>query len=145
VIDGVKKAGGATSQADLDGINLADHLKDGEQVRVPLRGRTEPLSAHRPTAEPAYVPAVVGGRGSGRYPFAAAPGGSEAAADAPVHLNTAKQDELERLPGVGPATAAKILAYRSEFGPFERPEDLMNVSGIGPTRFEKMRPMVVAP
>ena len=140
VIDGVKKAGGATSQADLDAINLADHLKDGEQVRVPVRGRSEPLSAHQPTPEPTRISSSTGGVGMGRYPFA-----ERSQAGPAIHLNSADQQELERLPGIGPTTAAKIVAYRTEYGPFARPEDLLNVSGIGPVRFEKLRPMVVAP
>jgi competence protein ComEA len=149
VVDGVKKAGGATGQANLDAINLADRLKDGEQVRIPVRGLAEPLDAHQPTPEPAAVPANVGGTGVGRYPFgpgsAASSGAQPAGPGQPVHLNSAGQQELERLPGVGPVTAAKILAFRTEYGPFARAEDLMNVPGIGPTRFEKLRPMVVAP
>lgn len=70
VVDAVKKAGGATADADLDAINLADHLQDAEQLRVPVRGRPGALTAHKPTPEPPPVPPTAGGHGTGRYPFA---------------------------------------------------------------------------
>jgi competence protein ComEA len=70
VVDAVKKAGGATSEADLDAINLADHLQDAEQLRVPLKGRRGPLTAHQPTPEPPPLSPTAGGHGLGRYPFA---------------------------------------------------------------------------
>jgi competence ComEA-like helix-hairpin-helix protein len=146
VIDAVKKAGGHAVNADLDGINLADRIRDGEQIRIPVRGRASRLEAHQPTPEPPAVPQNVGGRGTGRYPFAA---GSVSAVQgyrsATIDLNTAGPEELDRLPGVGPATAAKIIAHRREHGPFLRAEDLMNVKGIGPAKFERMRPMIGAP
>jgi competence protein ComEA len=149
VLDGITLAGGATSRADLDRINLADFLKDGEQVRVPVLGGTEAAGAHRPTAEPAFVPAGAGGKAKGRYPFASSPTTGTSARGASgsgrVHLNAAGKADLERLPGVGPATAARILAYRSQYGPFERVEDLMNVTGIGRKRLEEMRPLLAVP
>lgn len=150
VQDAVKKAGGASADADLDAINLADRLKDGEQLRIPHRGRPARLQAHFPTPEPRPVQRTAGGRQTGRYPFRAradvtlARGGTSPAA-APVNLNRAGLEELDSLPGVGPATAEKIIAYREAQGPFLRPEDLMNVKGIGPTRFERLRPLVEAP
>lgn len=70
VTDAVKKAGGGTPEADLDAINLADRLQDAEQLRVPIRGRRGPLTAHQPTPEPPPVPPTAGGHGIGRYPFA---------------------------------------------------------------------------
>ncbi len=65
------------------------------------------------------------------------------AADGRIDLNTATSEQLQTLPRVGPATAAKIIEYRSIHGRFNRPEDLMNVSGIGPKTFERMRSMVM--
>lgn len=150
VVDAVKKAGGASADADLDAINLADRLMDGEQLRIPVKGRPARLQAHFPTPPPPPVDSSAGGRGTGRYPFRGAhtagftrpsplrtPGGV-------VNLNRASLDELDNLPGVGPSTAEKIIAYRKE-QPFLRPEDLMNVKGIGPTRFSRLRPLVEAP
>jgi len=154
VNDAVKKAGGATPRADLDAINLADHLKDAEQVRIPTRGRPEVAAMHLPTPEPPPVTVSSGGHRAGRYPFApgaanipsAAAGNKPAVtASGPVNLNTATQEQLEALPGIGPSTAGKIMAYRQQNGPFQQPDDLMNVSGIGPGRFAKLRSLVVAP
>jgi competence protein ComEA len=146
VIDAVRKAGGPAETADLDAINLADFVKDGEQLRIPQRGRPAPRHAHPPTPEPPPVSPQAGGHGAGRYPFAqplaahAVPAGR----GGPINLNTATREELDLLPGVGPATADRILAYRKERGPFLRPEDLMNVRGIGEKKFEQIRPFVTA-
>lgn len=157
VTDAIKKAGGATPDADLEAINLADFVRDGEQLRVPFRGRRESLQIHRPTPEPPAVVPSEGGSRPGRYPFtrrgSAAPvslsvrrpAPTQPAAPGPVNLNTATREELERLPGVGPTTADRILTYRIEQGPFLRPEDLMNVKGIGEVRFGRLRPYVQAP
>lgn len=154
VNDAVKKAGGATPRADLDAINLADHLKDAEQVRIPVRGRAEVLTAHLPTPEPAPVTIAAGGHRSGRYPYVT--GGGELSSggsgkksteslSGSINLNSATQEQLESLPGVGPSTAAKIMAYRQQNGPFQQVEDLMNVSGIGPGRFAKLKSLVIVP
>lgn len=154
VNDAVKKAGGASPRADLDAINLADHLKDAEQVRIPVRGRVETPVAHLPTPEPPPVTVASGGHQIGRYPFTpanvAAPdtagsGKNRRSPAGPVNLNTATQEQLESLPGIGPSTAAKIMAYRQQNGPFQQADDLMNVSGIGPGRFAKLRSLVIAP
>ena len=57
----------------------------------------------------------------------------------PVNLNKASAQELQALSGIGPAIAQRIVDYRAKFGKFERVEDLSNVPGIGPGKFEKMR------
>jgi competence protein ComEA len=146
VIDAVNKARGFADDADRDAINLADRLRDGEQLRIPYRGRAERLQNHAPAAEPPPIPPTVGGRGTGRYPFASLDASAaEAAPEAErVDLNTATREQLDALPGVGPSTAEKIIAHRQEYGPFVQPEDLMNVKGIGPSKFEKLRPLVTA-
>lgn len=149
VTDAVRKAGGPTPSADLDAINLADFLRDGEQLRVPYRGRPAPASAHAPTRVPPAPPPTAGGHRSGRYPFAAVAGSRRTlrASPAPVavDLNTATRAELEALPGIGPRTAEAIVAYRETHGVFLRAEDLMNVRGIGPKKFEQLRPWIRAP
>lgn len=167
VEDALKKAGGAATGADLDAINLADRLRDGEQVRFPYRGRPEPLAVHPPTPAPLPVPATLGGQRAGRYPFAPAAlplaaagrgsGGSGGAAagstaggagglfPTPINLNTATREQLDQVPGIGPATAERIIAHREQHGPFQRPEDLLQVDGIGPGRFAQLRGVVGAP
>jgi competence protein ComEA len=122
VDDAVGRAGGATSRADLSQGNLAAKVEDGRQVLVPRR-----------------VPAAV----------AAAPTGSASAAPGtagtpgvPLSLNTATPEQLDELPGVGPATAQKILQYREENGGFGSVEELGEVPGIGDVRLAALRDLV---
>jgi len=119
IADAVARAGGATRKAELAQVNLAAPLADGEQVVVPARGSA--------AAEP---PAAAGG------PDAAAP-------SAPIQLSTATLEQLDSLPGVGPATAQKILDYRTKHGAFSSVDELDAVPGIGPKRLEQLRELVV--
>ncbi len=120
--DAIAAAGGAVSDARLDAVNLARPLADGEQVLVPDASADAAAGAAGTTA------GAVAQSGAGT-------GG--------VDINRASAAELEALPGVGPATAEKIVADREENGPFAAPEDLMRVPGIGEKKFEAMREMVV--
>lgn len=106
-------AGGLTSSADLDAINRAGILTDGQKVYIPEQG--ENLST---------LPSDAG----------VAPG--------LVNINTANIDELQRIPGVGPVTASRIIEYRDEYGGFGKIEDIKNVSGIGEKTFLKMKPAI---
>lgn len=118
VQDAIEAAGGFGAQAAQDAVNLASPLQDGAQVWVP--------------ALPAVGGAEAGSQSSIVQPPAAR-----------VDLNIATQAELESLPGIGPATATKILAYRAEHGPFATIEEIQNVSGIGPATFERLRDLIV--
>jgi competence protein ComEA len=121
VADAVAAAGGSTADADLDPLNLATKLADGDRVFVPREGE----------APPAVIDSGSGG-GSGAS-------GGGAAPDAPVDLNTATEAELEALPGVGPATAQAIVAWRREHGGFRSVQDLLEVRGIGPAKLAALR------
>lgn len=120
VQDAILAAGGEIEAADLVAINLARPLADGEQVHVPARGET---------------PSPVAPRGSEPAPRV---GTIPAAPAAPLDINTATAAELEALPGIGPKTAAAIIAGR----PYSSVEDLLRVKGIGPATLEKLRPYV---
>jgi competence protein ComEA len=120
VLDAIAAAGGATAGADLDGVNLARKLVDGEQIRVPARGE-----------RPAPPPGTPG------------PGTAAAAPGTPVDLNTATAAQLETLPGVGEVTAARIVAYRDAH-PFRSVEELRQVDGIGERRFAQLKDLVTA-
>jgi len=116
VADALEKAGGASADALLDDLNLAGKLADGQKVMVP-RGT-------QPGAQPAPGPA------------------SSQPASALVNLNTATPEQLDALPGVGPAMAAKIVEYRQKNGPFTTIDELDDVSGIGPSKLEALRDLV---
>jgi competence protein ComEA len=115
----IRRAGGTTRRADLQGVNLAAKVTDGQQVIVPARVA-------------AAGSAVAAGT---------ALGGAEAGT-APVSLNTATAEQLDELEGIGPATAQKILDWRKEHGGFGSVEDLRQVSGIGPKRFDSLKEKV---
>jgi competence protein ComEA len=115
VADAVRRAGGATTRAQLELLNLAAPLADGEQVVVPRMG----------------APGVAGGPTSPGAPAA------------PLQLSVATAEQLDALPGVGPATAAKIVAYREEHGPFHAVDDLVGVPGIGPAKLAALEGLVV--
>jgi competence protein ComEA len=113
VASAVARAGGPTRRAQMELVNLAALVSDGEQIIVPRRG----------------AGGVAAASGSG-------------VAVGPVHLNSATLEQLDALPGIGPVTAQKILAYRQEHGAFGSVDELDAVSGIGPARLEQLRELV---
>jgi competence protein ComEA len=119
IADAIARAGGATPKAILAQVNLAAPLADGEQIVVPKRG-----------APGAAVPGPASASGVG-------------APNAPVQLSTATLEQLDSLPGIGPATAQKILDYRTKHGAFSSVDELDAVSGIGPKRLDQLRDLVV--
>jgi len=116
VKDALAAAGGPTDEADLDRVNLAMELCDQQQVHVPRRGETAPVAAP---------------------PGDAGPGGTSAGG--PININTATVEQLDALPGVGPAIAGRIVDYREAYGAFSTIEEIMNVKGIGPATFEEIK------
>ncbi len=124
VNDGVVAAGGATTTANLDVINLATVLNEGEQIYVPKRGEKPHTITGRPQ---------VGGATGGAT-------GVNGGVLQMININLASVVELEQLPGVGPATAKAIIAYREKNGAFLRVEDLLKVRGIGPAKLSEILP-----
>ncbi|HEY8060867.1 MAG TPA: helix-hairpin-helix domain-containing protein [Acidimicrobiales bacterium] len=119
VADLLEAAGGATRAADLDRVNLAAPVADGTQVIVPRRGEPAPtLSTPTDGSSPSATPA------------------------APVNINLAGPEELETLPGVGPATAAAIIEYRDANGPFASADELIDVPGIGEAKLAAVADLV---
>ena len=144
VIDAVRAAGGATSSADLERINLAQSIVDAEQIFVPRRGsvRTATTVAprHRPRRSSPTTTSSAGAQDG--VPAASSPPVVVPAPVAPttrVNLNTATVEQLDALPGVGPATARAIVSYRTRRGPFAKVEDLLNIDGIGPKKLESIK------
>ena len=124
VADALALAGGPGARAELDGVNLAAKVVDGQQIMVPERGAV--------AAAGGVATATGGGSASAAAGSATAPG-------APVNINTASLEELDALSGVGPATAQKIIDYRLASGPFKTVDDIKNVSGIGDAKFAAMK------
>lgn len=138
--DALERAGGATDDADLDRLNLARVLTDGERLYVPRVGQQEVPEALGPRADGAAAgPTAAAGAGAGSSGGTAGTGGEETAV---VDLNTADQTALETLPGIGPGLAGRIIAWRDEHGRFTAVEDLLDVSGIGDVRFAELRDRV---
>jgi competence protein ComEA len=115
VADAIALAGGLAHAAERAGVNFAAPVADGQQVLVPARGA-----------------AVAGATG--------AASGSSAG---PVSLSSATAEQLDTLPGVGPVTAEKIVAYRQQHGAFRSVDELDAISGIGPSRITDLRGLVV--
>ena len=117
VIDAVQVAGGFAPDANPDAVNLAALVADSERVYVPALGEL-------------MAPVVTSGNGG------------TAAEVWPININSASADRLVDLPGVGPATAAAIIAYREQQGPFASVDQLSDVRGIGPAKLDAIRALV---
>jgi competence protein ComEA len=113
VDEAVQRAGGATGKAELDSLNLAARLADGQQVVVPERVAGAPPGA----------------------PAAAGTGGEE---DGPISLSTATAAELDTIDGIGPVTAEDIIKFREEHGGLSSIDQLDEISGIGPATMEAL-------
>jgi competence protein ComEA len=121
VADAVARAGGLGRKAERSAVNLAAPVSDGQQVVVPRRGATS-------------VGAAAGAASGG--------GSAPGAPAAPVSLSAASPEQLDALPGVGPVTAQKIVAYRQEHGAFRSVDELDAIPGIGPARLADLRDLV---
>lgn len=113
VKDAIDMAGGLTNEADISKINLAYILSDGEKIYIP--NQNDELDEEQILQT----------------------------SNSKVNINTATVSELETIPGVGESTAKAIVEYRTETGRFATIEDVQNVSGIGKSKFEKMKDYIV--
>ena len=124
VADALDMAGGATAKAELSAVNLAAKLADGQQIVVPERGQTV---------------VAAGSTGATGASSAGGAGGTATTPSAPININTATAEELDALSGVGPATAQKIIDYRTAHGGFKTIDEIKNVPGIGDAKFAAMK------
>jgi competence protein ComEA len=137
IADALQAAGGPVNGADTIGLNMARPVGDGEQIVVGLA----PVSG-QPTA---LGSSVASGSAPGSKPPGPTGPASRSVKPKPgeaVDLNTATVEQLDALPGVGPVTAAAIVAWRQSHGKFTSVDQLAEVDGIGPARLEKLRPLV---
>jgi competence protein ComEA len=125
IIDAIKAAGGVTHNADTGTLNLAEILIDGQQVVVPSRRQSEPVTSSGPLGSAAGTATPAPGAGTPT-----------------VSINSATPVELEVLPGIGPVLAAAIVDWRTQNGGFTSIEQLQEVSGIGPATFAELAPFV---
>lgn len=127
VQDAITAAGGLTSDAGIAGINLAAKLEDGQQLNIPGGGGASAASG--PTS-PVQA-------------FRVLPGSTTPTPQADlININTATASELATLPGIGPTLAQRIIDYRTQHGPFQTIEALMDVSGIGPATFDQIQSLI---
>lgn len=150
IADALTAAGGALDGADMIGLNLARPLVDGEQIVVglapptglPVLGSSVGAASSVPEApRTSTAPTVSKSALKPGEPATPKAGGSHERSE-PVNLNTATVEQLDALPGVGPVTAAAIVAWRDTHGKFTRVDQLGDVDGIGPARLEKLRALV---
>lgn len=114
-MDAITAAGGATSVADLERINLSEFIRDGQRVYIPYKDQPIPTSERASTISLSPTEPTL------------------------VNINTADADALMSLPGIGEVKAAAIIAYRESYGPFTSIETLLNVKGIGQATLEGLR------
>lgn len=126
IAQAIRRAGGSRAGADLNSVNLAAPLRDGQQVVVPRR-------LPGGVAATAPDPAVAG----------AGDGSPVSVPSSAISLSTATTEQLEAIDGIGPVTAAKILDFRESQGTINSIEELDAVSGIGPATMEKLREALV--
>jgi len=127
VADAINEAGGFSRRAAQELVNLALTVSEGMQIHVPAVGETAVVVP--PISTPPAATPVAGNSSSGST------GGL-------ININTASQGELTQLPGIGPSTAAAIITFREQNGPFASVEAITNVPGIGNARLEQIRHLI---
>ncbi len=134
--DAIEKAGGFTEDAESQAINLARVLLDGEQLFIYTK------QEYRALTEAQSSSGISEGINQGSSLGTSALQDTSGSSTGLVNINNAPQSQLETLPGIGEATAKKIVAYRQEKGPFTKTTDLMKVSGIGEKKFEALKDLI---
>ncbi len=132
IADAIDSAGGNTETADLDEVNLAYVLQDGQKIYIPSKEDKAKLE------NKAYITSESGNNVIIQTVSTEKNGGN-----GKVNINTATQNELENLPGIGPSIASRIIEYREQNGKFNKIEDLQNVKGIGDAKFNNIKEYVI--
>ena len=127
IIDAINKAGGVTETADTSQINLAEKIEDGAKIYVPAKGEESVKTNSQEEKTTKNTKDIVQNKET---------------KSKKININTATEEELDTLPGIGQATAQKIIEYRKENGKFSKIEDIKDVSGIGDSKFEKIKDLI---
>lgn len=138
IADAIDKAGGIKEDADIEEINLAYLLEDGMKIKIPNKQEKDKQSdtVQEENIEN-YVTTSIGVSNVSKEEEKSKDMKSEK-----VNINTATQTELETLPGIGPSTAMKIITYRKEKGKFMKKEEIKEVSGIGESKYNKIKDLI---
>lgn len=128
VVDAIEAGGGETDEADLSSLNLAYMLSDGEKIYVPNKEETS-----RESQEREYITSAKDNSEQSEN------GAKSTGTNFKININTAKQEELTQITGVGESTAKKIIEYRTQNGKFKSIEDIKNIPGIGDSKFNAMK------
>ena len=123
IADAIEKAGGLKADANMNEVNLAYKLEDGMKIYIPSNKDQE-------IQENNNISSIVESNTINKK------------ANSKININTATQEELDSLPGIGPSTALKIINYRKEHGKFSKVEELKNVSGIGDSKFAQLKDLI---
>jgi len=123
LMDLIENAGGLTNQADRDRVNNVFILRDGDYFFIPAVGEIIPETARNAPGNNLLI--------------------DTSQFDYPLNLNTATQEALESLPGIGPTKAKDILSYREQVGAYDNVDELLNVPGIGPSTLDSIREYLI--
>jgi len=131
VQDAIDAAGGLITSANVDAINLAALLVDGEQLSIPYKAGEEPVAGANNSSGPDLPNSNTNDSNS-----------SNSENSDLININTASLEELDSLPGIGPTTAQRIIDYRDANGPFTTIDEIMDVSGIGPSTYDEIKDLI---
>ncbi len=131
VQDAIDAAGGLLTSANIDAVNLAALLVDGEQLTIPYKSGEEPVAGTDTSTGP-------------DLPNSNTNDSDSSGSENPdlININTASLEELDSLPGIGPTTAQRIIDYRNTNGPFTTIDEIMDVSGIGPSTYDEIKDLI---
>ncbi len=142
IADAIEKVGGLKENAETKGINLAYKLEDGMKIYIPTKEEFQNKESQEMNKENQYVYEGIKENGLQEKSSQRNSELKGTIGNKKVNINKASQEELDSLPGIGPSTASKILEYRRENGNFKNIEDIKGVSGIGESKFEKIKEMI---
>lgn len=137
ISDAIEKAGGLKENANLRYINLAEKLEDGVKIYIPTNEEVAKADSSNVNNT-----ASSDASSSSGFSVGSSSSSSSTSKSKKININTATQDELDSLPGIGPSTAQKIIAYRKENGKFQSIEELKEVKGIGDSKFNEIKDLI---